>query len=477
MKFSPAIIRLATNFLLMRTALAFASASGRGFRQSSQLSFHSIGKNTNNFALISPWYELSHRFRKISSKQIFPFVDIRGGNNSERYASTTAVPEADSSTSEDDSSKSLKIKKEMQELSNECEKKGISSGIVESSFGGLEYISMSPESARKHRVIFVLGGPGAGKGTQCENIISTYNCVHHFSVGELLRNVPKDSQYAELIDQCLVAGKIVPVEISLSLLREAMDQKAADIKGNPIFLVDGFPRNFDNLSGWITAMPKHAAVLGAFVFDCPIEELEKRILDRGKTSGRSDDNLTSARKRFNTFQEQTTPVVEILESLQDRGDPLRVFHIAGEKNREDVWIETQNAMNDYLMGDILSANSKLIDAVEKKDVDNYATLCDIKMLTDGDEKMSIKENEGDASKLSSAFKSLELIDGVGDSNQKSDITNVKIDFQDGAAALVSYDRSISLENEKEILSEIHETRVWKLGEDGWKNVHFIRGPK
>ena len=126
-----------------------------------------------------------------------------------------------------------------------------------------------------------------------------------------------------------------------------------DSSTTPVFLVDGFPRNFDNLSGWIQSMPEYADVLGALVFDCSIEELEKRILDRGKTSGRSDDNLTSARKRFGTFQEQTVPVVDVFETLERRGEGLKVIRIAGEKSVEEVWKDTKAAMDEYLAEDAL----------------------------------------------------------------------------------------------------------------------------
>ena len=244
----------------------------------------------------------------------------------------------------------------------------------------------------------------------------------------------------------------------------------------PIFLVDGFPRNFDNLAGWINSMPEYAAVLGALVFDCPIEELEKRILDRGKTSGRSDDNLSSARKRFQTFQEQTAPVVQTLEILQhERNQPLKVVHIAGEKSREEVWSETCAAMNDFFMGDVLSANAMLLDTIENTNLAGYLNLCDIKMLADDNDLKT--ENGGDMSmdSLLQAFHSLESISDVGDSKQISKVSNAKLQVFDGTSSTISYDRVLSLEDE-EVLTELHETRVWKQGEKGWKNVYFIRGP-
>lgn len=346
----------------------------------------------------------------------------------------------------------------------------------------------------KHRVVFVLGGPGAGKGTQCENIVEHYKCVH-LSVGELLRNAKENSPYADLIEECLVAGKIVPVEISLSLLRDAMDRAAASEYGAPIFLVDGFPRNFDNLQGWVNTtarsanMPDYASVLGALVFDCPVEELERRILERAKTSGRSDDNLTSARKRFATFKEQTAPVVRVLEQLcssngGDNTNVVRVAHIAGQHSIEEVWGETRRQMDAFAVGDVLSANARLILAVENRDVEEYLKVVDNRMLADDDDDLSTPTDSDNASEgaetgpsqaLKKAFHGLEVVSGgeVGSEKQTNQISNVKVQFHDGTSTTVVYDRVISLPD-GEVLSKMHETRVWKHGSKGWLNVHFVR---
>lgn len=242
------------------------------------------------------------------------------------------------------------------------------------SFGGLSYLDTTSLSEKhSHRVIFVLGGPGAGKGTQSERIVDTYKCVH-LSVGELLRSGAEKEGYehADLVKECLVKGNIVPVEISLDLLRLAMDEKSkeasADGKGygSRIYLVDGFPRNFDNVNGWMKHMPSYTAVLGALVYNCPMEVLEKRILSRAETSGRSDDNLESARRRFNTFQRETEPVVKALERAEKLqhdefgGSQLKVVNIDGTGTVKDVWKLTENAMDCFVRNDVLTANINLL---------------------------------------------------------------------------------------------------------------------
>lgn len=76
--------------------------------------------------------------------------------------------------------------------------------------------------------------------------------------------------------------------------------------GGKRFLVDGFPRNTNNLSGWQQAADG-LRVAGVLLYDCPQDVMEERLLDRGKTSGRTDDNVESIRKRFKTFHNETEP--------------------------------------------------------------------------------------------------------------------------------------------------------------------------
>lgn len=293
------------------------------------------------------------------------------------------------------------------------------------SFGGISYLdTTSLTKKHSHRVIFVLGGPGAGKGTQSERIVDTYKCVH-LSVGELLRSGAEKEGYehADLVKECLVKGQIVPVEVSLGLLRIAMDEKANEAAadgggyGSRIFLVDGFPRNFDNVNGWMKHMPSYTAVLGALVYNCPMEVLETRILCRAETSGRSDDNLESARKRFNTFQRETEPVVRTLERVEQLqhdefgGSQLKVVNIDGTGTVEEVWQATESAMNSFVKNDVLTANANLLQKEE----------------------------------------------GVGEDA----VSNAKIVVNNGVEAIVTYDK-------KKGDDVVKESRTWHHGPAGWK---------
>jgi len=155
-------------------------------------------------------------------------------------------------------------------------------------------------------VVYVLGGPGAGKGTQCANLVKDFGFVH-LSAGDLLREERrrKGSQYGELINNYIKEGKIVPAKITIALLENAMAKSKSKR-----FLIDGFPRKMDQAIKFEKTVCKGKFVL---FFDCPESVMLERLLKRGKTSGRVDDNIESIKKRFVTFKETSYPVVKYFE--------------------------------------------------------------------------------------------------------------------------------------------------------------------
>ncbi|KAK4592525.1 hypothetical protein RGQ29_016881 [Quercus rubra] len=150
-------------------------------------------------------------------------------------------------------------------------------------------------------VVFVLGGPGSGKGTQCANIVEHFGYTH-LSAGDLLRaEIKSGSENGTMIQNMIKEGKIVPSEVTIKLLQRAMQEN-----GNDKFLIDGFPRNEENRA----AFEEVTKIEPAFVlfFDCPEEEMERRLLSRNQ--GREDDNIETIRKRFKVFLESSLPVIE-----------------------------------------------------------------------------------------------------------------------------------------------------------------------
>ena len=199
--------------------------------------------------------------------------------------------------------------------------------------------SVTDKPPARPRVIFVLGGPGAGKGTQCLNITRDFDFAH-LSAGDLLREerAKPGSEDGALIEQYIKEGKIVPVAITVNLLLRAMEQSSHEY-----FLIDGFPRNQDNLEGWEEVVGDAADVLGVLFFDCPEKVMQDRLLERGKTSGRSDDNIESIMKRFRTYQEQTYPIIRHYEQQG------KVWTIAADRSRDDVYAEVHNLIRDKIL--------------------------------------------------------------------------------------------------------------------------------
>jgi len=186
-------------------------------------------------------------------------------------------------------------------------------------------------------VLFVLGGPGAGKGTQCANLVRDYHFTH-LSAGDLLR-AEQDragSEFGSLIKEYIRDGKIVPMEVTVQLLENAMTEvmeKSGDGKGK--FLIDGFPRQMDQALKFEESVCPAKFVL---FFDCPEQEMQRRLMDRGKTSGRSDDNAESIKKRFKTFVETSMPVVDYFDGQG------RVLKVVATKTPEAVYEETKEKL-------------------------------------------------------------------------------------------------------------------------------------
>uniref|UniRef100_A0A8D1MJH8 Nucleoside-diphosphate kinase n=1 Tax=Sus scrofa TaxID=9823 RepID=A0A8D1MJH8_PIG len=155
---------------------------------------------------------------------------------------------------------------------------------------------------------FVLGGPSTDKGTQCTCIIEKYGSAH-LSTQECLRDERKnpDSQCGELIEKH---------QITISLLRREMDQTMAakELQKNK-FLIDGFPRNQDNLQGWNKTIDEKANVSFFLFFDCNNEICIDPCLERGKSSSGSDDNKESLEKRIQTYLQSTKPITDFYEDM------------------------------------------------------------------------------------------------------------------------------------------------------------------
>ncbi|DBA72571.1 hypothetical protein WJX79_010793 [Trebouxia sp. C0005] len=198
------------------------------------------------------------------------------------------------------------------------------------------------------KIIFVLGGPGSGKGTQCDRIVAKYKLTH-LSAGDLLREESKSgSETGQTLDSIMKEGKLVPQEITIGLLKKAMLKS-----GSSSFLIDGFPRALDQAQSFEEQIQPCDMVL---FFDCPLDVMEQRLMERGKTSGRSDDNEETIRKRFKTFNEESMPVVEKYASLG------KAHKISAVPPPEEVFLEVEKILQPVFVEDTFSGETVAVQS-------------------------------------------------------------------------------------------------------------------
>ncbi len=154
--------------------------------------------------------------------------------------------------------------------------------------------------------LVLFGPPGAGKGTQSEKIIKQYNLVH-LSTGDILRG--EISQGTELgieAKKLMDQGILVPDEVVIGMISNKLDSNKA-ANG---FIFDGFPRTVAQAEALDELLKsKSATISGMIALEVNDDELEKRLLNRGKDSGRPDDaNPEVIRKRIVEYNSKTAPV-------------------------------------------------------------------------------------------------------------------------------------------------------------------------
>lgn len=154
--------------------------------------------------------------------------------------------------------------------------------------------------------IVLFGPPGAGKGTQSEKLISKYN-LKHISTGDLFRkHLSEGTELGKAAQKYMDDGNLVPDEVVIGMVDDT-------IKNNPDangFILDGFPRTINQAEALDKLMNgKGTPISGMISLEVPVEELKKRLLERGKQSGRVDDqNEEKINNRIAVYQKETLPV-------------------------------------------------------------------------------------------------------------------------------------------------------------------------
>ncbi|XP_030063648.1 adenylate kinase isoenzyme 5 [Microcaecilia unicolor] len=181
------------------------------------------------------------------------------------------------------------------------------------------------DDLKKLKIIFVVGGPGSGKGTQCEKLVQKYRFTQ-LSTGDLLQNeLVSLSERSRLIKDIMERGEMVPMDLVLELLKEAMTAGSGATKG---FLIDGFP--WEVKQGELFACKIREPSLVLFM-DCSMQTMTKRLLKRSKTSPHMDNATETIKKRIEAYYQARESVISyyqtrtLLHQINAEGTPEDVF--------------------------------------------------------------------------------------------------------------------------------------------------------
>ncbi len=163
--------------------------------------------------------------------------------------------------------------------------------------------------------IILCGAPGSGKGTQSDFIVDKYGLTH-LSTGDLMRKeMASGSELGQLLNSYISQGHLVPDDVTVQLLEQYIDSLPKDTKG---LIFDGFPRTLNQAVQLERLMKKRGDKTAMLIdINVPEDEIIRRLLERGKTSGRADDNLETIKERLKVYHEQTRPVDDYYE-LNDK---------------------------------------------------------------------------------------------------------------------------------------------------------------
>ena len=184
--------------------------------------------------------------------------------------------------------------------------------------------------------IILCGAPGSGKGTQSDLIVQKYG-LQRLSTGDALRaEIKSGSELGKEIGELIAGGNLVPDHKMIHLIARYLDNLPADCKG---VIFDGFPRTVaqaEALELLLERRQMKAVLLDLFVEE---DEVIKRLLNRGKTSGRADDNYETIKKRLQVYQTETKPVCTYYLHRHN------YFAINGNYSMEDTFSQIDHILN------------------------------------------------------------------------------------------------------------------------------------
>ncbi|MBS1621036.1 MAG: adenylate kinase [Bacteroidetes bacterium] len=188
--------------------------------------------------------------------------------------------------------------------------------------------------------LILFGPPGSGKGTQSDKLVEQYGLIH-LSTGNLLREeisnkTPLGLEAKKFMDK----GQLVPDEVVIGMIDSSLEQH----KKARGFLFDGFPRTVAQAKALDKLLElKKTSIASVLALEVNDEELIKRLLNRGKTSGRSDDtNENVIRKRLTVYNNETTPVADHYKKSK------KFLAVNGEGSIEEIFSRLSEAIDKKL---------------------------------------------------------------------------------------------------------------------------------
>lgn len=177
--------------------------------------------------------------------------------------------------------------------------------------------------------LVLFGAPGSGKGTQSAKIIDKYG-LYHISTGDVLRDhIARHTDLGRLADKYISKGQLIPDAVMIEILDNVLEEKAGGKNG---VVFDGFPRTIAQAEALEKLLKKRGAKIdGVIGLEVEEEELIKRMLQRGRETGRTDDNLETITRRLEVYRESTKP-------LKDYYAELGLYlSVDGQGNVDDIF--------------------------------------------------------------------------------------------------------------------------------------------
>ena len=177
--------------------------------------------------------------------------------------------------------------------------------------------------------IVIFGAPGSGKGTQSEKMMQKYGFAH-ISTGDVLRaEIKNGTELGKTASEYINKGQLIPDTLMCDILASVYDGLRETNKG---CIFDGFPRTIPQAESLKKLLAERGEEVSAMIeLDVPEEELVKRLVERGRTSGRADDNEETIKQRLTVYHNQTSPLIEWFDqegtrnSIDGLGSMERIF--------------------------------------------------------------------------------------------------------------------------------------------------------